>query len=56
MTARVGCEELYKMFLKRVEWKKRLGNKIFKGGDIFVKRVDAIKNGGVVTLLQTMDF
>ena len=33
LTVGVGCE-LYKMFLKGVEWKKRWGNKIFKRGNV----------------------
>ena len=30
LTVRVGCEELYKMFLKGKYWKKRYGNKNFE--------------------------
>ena len=56
LNSRVGCKELYKMFLKGVEWKKRWGNKNFKKVACWLKEyIYTIKSGDVVTL-QTMDF
>ena len=34
LTVGVGCEELYKMFLKGKEWKSWWGNKHFKKGHV----------------------
>ena len=37
LTVRVGCEDLYKIFLKKKEWKKRRGNKNLKKGTCLLK-------------------